>query len=57
MVIRSHLKGDAPTTLVRSDCERSRHALGGIRDDTGKRALRVMLNPSSARKAHQKKRR
>lgn len=48
MITRSHTKGDAPSTAVYSDCERYRYSLTRVWDAGGKRALFVMLNPSTA---------
>lgn len=48
MIIRSHTKGDAPSTAVYSDCERYRYSLTREWDAGGKRVLFVMLNPSTA---------
>ncbi|PIB22833.1 hypothetical protein BFP76_09890 [Amylibacter kogurei] len=48
MITRSHTKGDAPSVAIYSDCEQYRYALTRVWDDTGKRALFVMLNPSTA---------
>ncbi|WP_298851855.1 DUF1643 domain-containing protein [uncultured Ruegeria sp.] len=48
MITRSHIKGDAPSTAVYSDCEMYRYSLTRIWDPEGKRALFVMLNPSTA---------
>lgn len=48
MITRSHTKGDAPSTAVYSDCERYRYSLTRIWDPAGRRALFVMLNPSTA---------
>lgn len=48
MITRSHTKGDAPSTAVYSDCERYRYTLTRIWDAAGKKALFVMLNPSTA---------
>ncbi|WP_394178813.1 DUF1643 domain-containing protein [Yoonia maritima] len=48
MIVRSHTKDDAPSTALYSDCERYRYALTRSWDDTGKRVLFVMLNPSKA---------
>jgi hypothetical protein len=48
MITRTHTKGDAPSTAVYSDCERYRYSLTRIWDQTGPRALFVMLNPSTA---------
>lgn len=48
MITRCHIKGDAPSTAVYSDCERYRYSLTRIWDPGGRRALFVMLNPSTA---------
>lgn len=48
MITRTHTKGDAPSTATYSDCEKYRYALTRIWDDQGRRALFVMLNPSTA---------
>ncbi|MDK3074221.1 DUF1643 domain-containing protein [Sedimentitalea sp. JM2-8] len=48
MIVRSHTKGDAPSTAVYSDCERYRYSLTRTWDPAGRRALFVMLNPSTA---------
>ncbi len=48
VVERSHLKGDAASVAVYSDCERYRYALTRVWDATGPRAVFVMLNPSTA---------
>ncbi|MEY8840164.1 DUF1643 domain-containing protein [Cribrihabitans sp. XS_ASV171] len=48
MITRSHTKGDAPSTAVYSDCERYRYSLTRIWDPEGRRAMFVMLNPSTA---------
>ncbi|TDK46252.1 DUF1643 domain-containing protein [Antarcticimicrobium luteum] len=48
MITRSHTKGDAPSTAVYSDCERYRYSLTRIWNPQGRRALFVMLNPSTA---------
>jgi len=48
MIIREHIKDDAPSTAVYSDCERYRYALTRTWEPTGRRALFVMLNPSTA---------
>ncbi len=48
MITRSHIKGDAPSTAIYSDCERYRYALTRIWNDASRRALFVMLNPSTA---------
>lgn len=48
MIIRTHTKGDAPSTAVYSDCERYRYSLTRVWDPAGRKALFVMLNPSTA---------
>lgn len=48
MITRTHTKGDAPSTAVYSDCERYRYSLTRVWDPGGRRALFVMLNPSTA---------
>lgn len=48
MITRTHVKGDAPSTAIYSDCERYRYSLTRTWDDAGQRALFVMLNPSTA---------
>ncbi|SDX30885.1 hypothetical protein SAMN05444358_104236 [Ruegeria halocynthiae] len=48
MITRTHTKGDAPSTAVYSDCEKYRYSLTRIWDPTGRKALFVMLNPSTA---------
>ncbi len=48
MITRSHIKGDAPSTAVYSDCERYRYSLTRVWESGGKRVLFVMLNPSTA---------
>lgn len=48
MITRHHQKGDAASTAVYSDCERYRYTLTRTWDPHGKRALFVMLNPSTA---------
>lgn len=48
MITRSHVKGDAPSVAVYSDCERYRYLLTREWDAAGPRALFVMLNPSTA---------
>lgn len=48
MITRSHVKGDAPSTAVYSDCERYRYSLTRVWDPAGRRALFIMLNPSTA---------
>lgn len=48
MITRSHIKDDAPSEAVYSDCERYRYALTRIWDPSGTRALFIMLNPSTA---------
>jgi len=48
MIIRDHLKDDAQSTAVYSDCERYRYMLTRIWDPEGQKALFIMLNPSTA---------
>lgn len=48
MITRSHIKGDAPSTAVYSDCETYRYSLTRVWDPAGSRVLFVMLNPSKA---------
>jgi hypothetical protein len=48
MITRSHLKGDAPSTAVYSPCERYRYLLTRTWDAGGRKALFIMLNPSTA---------
>lgn len=48
MITRTHLKDDAASTAIYSDCEAYRYQLTRIWDDTGPKALFIMLNPSTA---------
>ncbi|MGH1331599.1 MAG: DUF1643 domain-containing protein [Paracoccaceae bacterium] len=48
MITRTHIKDDAPSEAIYSDCERYRYALTRIWEPSGKRALFIMLNPSTA---------
>jgi hypothetical protein len=48
MIIRSHTKGDAPSTAVYSPCEAYRYALTRVWSPQGRRVTFVMLNPSTA---------
>jgi len=48
MITRTHVKGDAPSTAIYSDCERYRYSLTRVWDDLGRRVNFVMLNPSTA---------
>jgi len=48
MITRQHLKGDAASVAVYSDCENYRYALTREWDTRGGRVLFVMLNPSTA---------
>jgi len=48
MIIRTHTKDDAPSVAVYSDCERYRYELTRTWDPSGRKALFVMLNPSTA---------
>lgn len=48
VVIRSHVKGDAPSVAVYSRCEAFRYLLTREWDASAGRVLFVMLNPSTA---------
>ncbi|KEO54191.1 DUF1643 domain-containing protein [Thioclava pacifica] len=48
MITRAHIKGDAPSVAVYSDCEGYRYLLTRVWDETKPRALFIMLNPSTA---------
>ena len=48
MITRTHQKGDAPSVAVYSYCERYRYLLTRTWDPTGRKALFIMLNPSTA---------
>lgn len=48
MIVRTHIKDDAPSEAVYSDCERYRYQLTRTWDPGGRRALFIMLNPSTA---------
>ena len=48
MITRDFQKGDALSRAVYSDCERYRYLLTRIWDPAGKKALFIMLNPSTA---------
>ena len=48
MITRTHTKGDAPSTAVYSDCERYRYLLTRVWEPAGRKALFIMLNPSTA---------
>ncbi|WP_439153767.1 DUF1643 domain-containing protein [Yoonia sp.] len=48
MITRTHIKDDAPSTAVYSDCACYRYALTRTWNAGGKRVLFVMLNPSKA---------
>lgn len=48
MITRRHIKGDAPSTAVYSDCEKYRYSLTRTWDAEARRVLFVMLNPSTA---------
>ena len=48
MITRTHLKGDAASVAIYSPCENYRYSLTRVWDEAGKRALFVMLNPSTA---------
>ena len=48
MITRTHIKDDAPSEAVYSDCERYRYLLTRTWNADGRRALFIMLNPSKA---------
>ncbi len=48
MIIRTHVKDDAPSTAEYSDCENYRYALTRVWDSAGQKVMFVMLNPSTA---------
>lgn len=48
MIERQHLKGDAASVAVYSDCEAYRYSLTRVWDETGEKGLFIMLNPSTA---------
>ncbi|MEM9212570.1 MAG: DUF1643 domain-containing protein [Pseudomonadota bacterium] len=48
MITREHIKGDAPSIAVYSDCEQYRYTLTRVWEPAGRKALFVMLNPSTA---------
>lgn len=48
MITRTHVKGDAPSTAVYSDCEKYRYSLTRVWEPSGTRVNFVMLNPSTA---------
>ena len=48
MIIREHQKGDAASVAEYSDCEQYRYTLTRVWDPEGRRALFIMLNPSTA---------
>ncbi|WP_295532121.1 DUF1643 domain-containing protein [uncultured Thioclava sp.] len=48
MISREHIKGDAPSVALYSECEAYRYALTRVWDASKPRALFVMLNPSTA---------
>ncbi|MCI2399850.1 DUF1643 domain-containing protein [Aliiroseovarius subalbicans] len=48
MITREFQKGDAHSTAVYSDCEKYRYMLTRTWDAAGKKALFIMLNPSTA---------
>lgn len=51
MITREFLKGDAASVAVYSDCEQYRYLLTRVWEPAGKRALFIMLNPSTATEA------
>ena len=48
MITRTHQKGDAASTAVYSDCETYRYTLTRVWEPAGRKALFIMLNPSTA---------
>jgi hypothetical protein len=48
LLTRSFQKGDAESLATYSPCEAYRYALTRVWDESGKRALFIMLNPSTA---------
>lgn len=48
MITRQHVKGDAASVAVYSDCLNYRYALTRVWQASGRKALFVMLNPSTA---------
>lgn len=48
MIERRHQKGDAASVAIYSECERYRYLLTRTWDGDGRKALFVMLNPSTA---------
>lgn len=48
MITRTHQKSDAASVAIYSDCERFRYSLTRVWDETGRKALFIMLNPSTA---------
>ena len=48
MITRTHQKGDAHSTAVYSSCSKYRYSLTRIWNPDGRRAVFVMLNPSTA---------
>ena len=48
MIERAHLKGDAESTAIYSDCGAYRYLLTRVWDPAAAKALFVMLNPSTA---------
>ena len=48
MIVREHIKDDAPSLAVYSECEKYRYSLTRTWDPSGRKVTFVMLNPSTA---------
>jgi hypothetical protein len=48
LTTRAHLKGDAHSVAVYSPCDQYRYLLTRVWEPTGRKALFIMLNPSTA---------
>ena len=51
MIVRTHVKGDAPSEALYSACEGYRYALARRWSARGHHLLYIMLNPSTATEA------